>query len=177
MKTTIFNREIDAADRERWRQELALPLVDDRKSDWVTLFVFRVGAEWFGLDPMVLDLAEPMPKLHSLPHRGPVIAGVVNVRGTVSLCFSLEQVLSCLKGNVSPSPLMLVLSYQGWRVACKIEEAAGMVKFKKELLHPVPSTLAASRQRHIHGLFDWKSHGVGWIDAALLFQTFEEGAR
>lgn len=176
MNTAFFQREPETADRERWRSEIAAtPPSSDHKGR-LPLFVFRVGGERFGIEPAHVELAAPLPDIHSMPHRGISLAGVVNVRGTVTLCFSLADVLGCAPGPAAEQPMLLVLAHGSWRVACRVDHAEGMAEFAQPDLQATPSTLQAAT--HVKGIFEsGNGPGVGWLDIGSLFEAFDAAAR
>lgn len=176
MNAAFFQREPGAADRERWRSEVAaIPPSSDHEGRLV-LFVFRVGGERFGIEPARVELATLLPDIHSMPHRGASLAGVVNVRGTVTLCFSLADVLGCAPGPAEERPMLLVLAHGAWRVACRVDKAEGMSSFAQADLQAPPSTLQAAT--HVKGVFEsGNGPGVAWLDMGSLFEAFDAAAR
>ena len=178
MTTAFLDREPDPADRERWRSELALAATSTRHDGRVVLFVFRVGNERFGIEPEFLELAAPMPKLHAVPHRGPALAGVVNVRGSVTLCFSLPVILSPTPGLPPTRPMMLVWTCSGWRAACQVDAAEGVAELEHAHLHSVPTTLRPAGRAKVKGIFPTESGpDIAWLDARSLFEAFDGAAR
>jgi chemotaxis signal transduction protein len=177
MTTAFFQREPRTEDRERWRSEIAAPPSANEDSRLV-LFVFRVGGERFGIEPAHVEHTAPLPDIHSIPHRGISIAGVVNVRGTVTLCFSLANVLGCAAGPASNRPMLIVLTHGGWRVACRVDEAEGVSSFAPSALQAPPTTLEAAGRSRVKGIFESGSGpGVGWLDVDSLFSAFDAAAR
>lgn len=177
MTSDFLQREPDAADRERWRSMLAeIPAASGHEGR-IVLFVFRVGGERCGLEPAFIELVEPMPGVHSVPHRGAELAGVVNVRGTVTLCFSLAAILDPAPGPASERPMMVVLAHEGWRVACRADEALGVFEFERSALLPAPSTLQATGRAVVKAIFPSSCGDVCWLDAAALFGAFDAAAR
>ena len=178
MSIAFLQREPDAADRERWREALAVPPPASSKQERLVLFVFRVGTERYGIEPADIELAAPMPGFHSIPHRGSSLVGVVNVRGTVTLCFSLADVLGSLPCPAAERPMMLVLLNGGWRVACRVDEAFGVSEFDRSSLQPTPSSYQASGRTHLQGIMPAADgRDVGWLDASSLFEAFDVAAR
>jgi len=178
MKTAFFQREPSAADRERWRSEIAAPPPSANGASRLVLFVFRVGGERFGIEPAHVEHTAPLPGIHSMPHRGVSVAGVVNVRGTVTLCFSLADVLGCAACPVANRPMLLVLIHEGWRVACRVDDAEGVSSFSPSALQTTPTTLEAAGRSHVRGIFESGSgSGVGWLDVESLFNAFDAAAR
>ncbi len=178
MTTAFLQRQPDSSDRERWRAELATPPPSVHQNHRLVLFLFRVGNARYGIEPSCIELAAPLSTLHSMPHRSASLAGVVNVRGTVTLCFSLSHILSSSISPPSPRPMLLVLTHHGWRVACQVDEAVGVAEFERTSLLPVPATLDATSRAHVKGMFAIESgHDIGWLDAESLFKAFDAAAR
>jgi chemotaxis signal transduction protein len=178
MTTAFLQREPEAADRERWRAELAEAAPRTRHEGRVVLFVFRVGGERFGIEPTHLELTAPMPKLHGVPHRGPALAGMVNVRGAVTLCFSLPVILGSAPGAAATQPMMLVLTCGTWRVACQVDAAEGVAELEHASLQPVPATLHVAGRAKVKGIFPSNAGpDIAWLEAASLFEAFEGAAR
>jgi chemotaxis-related protein WspD len=177
MNKVFLQKELDWCDRQRWRQQLAAPLVDEQTGQLVKLFVFRAGGEWLGIEPSAVVLTEPMPPVHSVPQRGQALVGVVNVRGSVTLCFSIADALHCLSGPVSVRPMMVVLVYEGWKVACRVDDVAGIRSFDRDTLAEPPATLACAATRHVLGMFQADKVSVAWLDRQKLFHTLQEAAR
>ncbi|MCX6878492.1 MAG: chemotaxis protein CheW [Verrucomicrobia bacterium] len=177
--TPAFSQRLPASsDREKWRAEIAAIPPATHQLGRLVLFLFRVGGERFGIEPTHLDLTAPLPALHSMPHRSASLAGVVNVRGAVTLCFSLAKLLGCAPGPVSPRPMLLVLTLGAWRVACQVDVAEGVAEFERAALMPVPATMDAAGRAHVKGIFPCRTgQDIAWLDAESLFKAFDGVAR
>jgi chemotaxis signal transduction protein len=176
MTTDFLQREPDASDRERWRTEVATPPPAQHDDERIVLFVFRVGGERFGIEPSHMELAAPLSGIHSIPHRGKALAGVVNVRGTVTLCFSLADILGSAPGPAPERPMMLVLAHRGWRIACRVDAAEGVSGFARSVLQPPPSTLRSAGRSYVKGIFH-SENDIAWLDLPSLFEAFDAAAR
>jgi len=176
MTLDFLQREPTAADRENWRAELAAIPAATSHDGRVVLFVFRIGGERFGIEPTYIELATPLPTIHSMPHRGTALAGVVNVRGAVTLCFSLTEILGSAPGPGTAQPMLLVLTHGAWRVACRVDAAEGVAEFTTADLLPVPATLHATGRAHVTGTFA-ADPDIHWLSATSLFDAFDRAAR
>jgi len=176
MTASFFHREPEPGEREQWRKELAAPAAEDRAHYAIRRFVFRTGSEWFGLDPALLLFTGPLPPVHTVPFRPAGLAGVVNVRGRVTLCFLLEKILQCAPGPATARPMMLALEHAGWQVACRIEEAEGIQLFDPAAIAPPPATLPFN-SRHVTGICTNGKRNVALLDTDRLFTALEEAAR
>jgi chemotaxis-related protein WspD len=90
-------------------QLLDRPVTEERRREWtgyygqerqlttparISLVIFRLGGEWLALPTLAFQEVAERRRLHSLPHRrGGVVLGLVNVRGELLVCASLDRVL------------------------------------------------------------------------------------
>src|SRR5205823_3279707 len=82
-----------------------------------SVVIFRLGQEWLALPVGVLIEVTNPRRVHRVPHRGGVLAGLVNIRGELHLCVHLDQVLGITRTreeaarmNTEAAPSSLVLS-------------------------------------------------------------------
>lgn len=169
--------ELDPRDRERWQQELATRSTDHDGDDHERVFAFRCGNEWFAIDPTNVLQVDRMPVIHSIPDRPEALAGLINLRGVVTLCFSLKEILQCAPGPEAKTPLLLTLAQDGWQVGCQIDEAISIISFSSSATTPPPATLEAVASCHVTQLFSFNGHNVACLDADLLFNTFKKVAQ
>lgn len=168
------NRMLEPEDRERWLEELAVPRDEKRNRQSAKSFVFRCGDEWFGLDPVAVVSVAPMSPVHSIPNRPPGLAGVVNYRGAITLCFSLEKLLQCNTDSASGQGMLLALRHNDWLIACVVDEVAGMVAYDSSEMKPPPATLSGGAAGRVAGLFSSQGRSIACLDVVSLFNTFKE---
>jgi chemotaxis-related protein WspD len=158
-----------------WTQRLASPEDHARKKDHSAV-VFRLGSEWLALDTrFFVETTEPRV-LRRIPHaRSAVLRGLVNIRGRLELCVSLEAVLHTGARASTPGAIerMLVVEHErrGWVFAA--DEVHGVHHFSARDLAPVPATVQRSPGSHARALLAWKERTVGYIDAEKLFRTLD----
>jgi chemotaxis-related protein WspD len=65
--------------------------------------VFRIGSEWLALPPVHLqEIVEDRP-IHSVPHlRKKILLGLVNIRGELLICVTLDELLTIERGELLP---------------------------------------------------------------------------
>jgi chemotaxis-related protein WspD len=77
---------------DEWAERLAAP-VEEAAADLEGALVFRLADEWLALSVHALvEVTTPRP-VHRVPHRGGLLAGLVNIRGELSLCVHLAKLL------------------------------------------------------------------------------------
>ena len=143
----------------------------------VPALVFRVHKEWLALPADSIQEVAEHRAIHTLPHRRQgIVAGLVNVRGELLVCISLGRLLGMDKSERHPRPRrhfdrLLVVRWNSHRLVFPVEEVYGVYKFAARDLSEPPVTIGKSNLSYTRGVFDWKDHGVGFLDAELLFST------
>jgi chemotaxis-related protein WspD len=168
---------------EEWTRRLAAP-VETASCDLVGALIFRLAEEWLALSVQVLvEVTTPRP-VHRVPHRGGVLAGLVNIRGELHLCARLDQVLGVQAGDsvsVSRSGKttgrLLVVERDGERWVFAVDEVDQVQRFELRELVGVPATVGRAAARLSRGVFHWQGRAIGLLDDGRLFQTLRARAR
>ena len=146
--------------------------------DTATLFVFRLGGEWFGLPCGVIEEITDYRKAHSLPHRrSALVEGVVNIRGRLVVCVSLATLLG-VAGATSETrnlPRLVVLRREERRLALAVAHAHGVETYDPAAMIPPPATLELATRSFTTGMISLCGLTVACLDADLLFAELTEG--
>lgn len=178
---TLLEHALDPADLREATERIARRDAS-RHALTQTNFVFRLGQEWLALPNEVVDEVLVPRTIHSLPHRrGGVVRGLVNVRGQLTVCVRLEQLLqlnaAAVKagraGNQRLGPRLVLLISQGHRVAFEADEVHGANRFDPESSREVPATVAHATASFITGVLPWGERTVGQLDAELLLHAID----
>jgi chemotaxis-related protein WspD len=74
---------------------------DDR--DLISVLIFRLGREWLAFTTSTVDEVTLPRPVHKIPHRSsPTLLGLVNLRGSLSLCVSLHALLGVERVTALP---------------------------------------------------------------------------
>jgi len=142
-----------------------------------SVVIFRVGAEWLALPTSVfLAVSEPKP-IHSLPHRrNRVVLGLVNVRGELLVCVSLEETLGVENAATPPKDKqpqvherLLIVNGEGGRLVFPVDKVHGIHRYHLREVNGVPATVAKASATYTKGMLVWRDQGVGILDDQLLF--------
>lgn len=166
---------------DEWTARIAKPK-DAERHDFQTAVVFRVGSELLALPTAaVREVAEPR-QIHSLPHRrGGAVIGVVNIRGELLVCAALAIVLNVdMDGAATPADggsrqRMLVLQREDVRVACPVDDVAGVHRYRSADLRDVPATIARAALKYSSRLLTVGDRTAGLLDAQLVFAALRRG--
>lgn len=143
----------------------------------LAVLVFRVGGEWLGLDTAdVVEIAEART-VHRIPHRpGPVLSGVVNIRGQLFLAVSLHGLLrmdATTAGEGGRDRLVVIQRDQeSW--VFRADEVHGVQRFAPGELSPVPVTVAHGAATLSRGLLPLGERLIGYLDGDTLFSTLRK---
>lgn len=142
-----------------------------------SVVIFRIADEWLALPTANFQEVVEQRRIHSLPHRrnSPVL-GVVNVRGELLVCVSLERLLGIpgasprAASDILPGRLA-VAEWQGRLMTFPVSEIHGIHRFNREELAAPPATVSRASPTFTRGLFSWENRLVGCLDEDLLFST------
>jgi chemotaxis-related protein WspD len=145
--------------------------------------IFRLGLEWLGLSTSMFQEVAEWSRVHKLPHHaGGVLSGLVNVRGELLVCVSLDVLLGLEKSLESnrtneqtTKERLLVCNREGSRLAFFVSEVYGVHYFHPRDLKDVPATLAKAAATYTVGVLHWENKTVGCLDDELLFYALNKG--
>lgn len=150
--------------------------------DPVSVIVFRLGDEWFGLPTSILMEIVSVRPVHSVPHRqNGVLLGLTNIRGELLPCFSLQQVLGLaftepvVTGRTAKDHAaagrLLVMQREGSRAVCPVSAVHGIVHFLPHDMAAPPTTVAKAAVAYTRSALHWQDKLVGLLNDELLFTT------
>lgn len=177
---SLLNREIagDPADDGDCQHHYALAATTASRDARSALLV-RLGAEWFALPMLALDQVIESRGIHSLPHhRNPALLGLVNVRGELLICISLDRLLA-VGAAATPGDgdardqRMLVMRSGGGRVVFPVDEVEHHCRFHDEDVRPLPATARVSASSFATGLIEAEGRLAAIIDEDRLGQAVE----
>jgi len=170
----LLNRSLPSEYRRKWAEHFASPKKITRH-DNASVVIFRISNEWFSLPTHVFQEIAEHRTIHSLPHRRLGIAlGLVNVRGELLICVSLERLLGMERQHKRKHKSKLnyerlvVAACDGQRYVFPVDEVQGLHRLAKEDLKEPPAIVTQSAG-HTRGLFSWKHHTVGLLDTESVF--------
>jgi chemotaxis-related protein WspD len=176
----LLDRPLSSADlAERTARFAAPKLVVEGATQ--SLLIFRIGHELLALPSAVVKEIADVRPIHSLPHRrtGGVL-GVVNIRGELVVCVSLDRLLGIERTGAAPAKSarstpsrLLVLRREGISVVCPADEVHGLHRVATGQLQELPASVGRSTSRHSSNVVAWQGRSVGLLDDQLVFQSLK----
>jgi chemotaxis-related protein WspD len=136
--------------------------------------VFRVGPEWLALPAEWIGEVVPLRAIHSLPHRkGRALDGLVNVRGELLPCFSLERALgiepvAASGAGASAGRRLIVAGKGAHRLVFRADEVFGVMRYDEARRLAAPGR--TDRVKHV---LEWNGRSLGLLDAESLWASLE----
>lgn len=162
---------------DEWTARLASP-EEDAGGDELGVLVFRIADEWLALSVGVLVEVTLPRKPHRVPHRGGLLAGLVNIRGELHLCTHLDVLLGITRTDPVPENVRLVVvrrESEGWAFAADAVDQVHRVRVRD--VAASPPTLSRAAARVTRGVFVRDGRAVGLLDEARVFQALAERVR
>jgi chemotaxis-related protein WspD len=174
---SLLEREPPADYLREWTQALSEAKDEDQAEDTLSVLIFRLGREWLALPTHVCQEVAEMRPIHILPHRsGPVLLGLVNIRGQIRLCVSLRGLLGLEPGDDSGRTMnhknlrcLVVIDRDSDHWVLLVDELHGIQRFHLSAIRDAPVTVAKAAPRLTKGVIDWRDTGIGYLDDGLLF--------
>lgn len=172
---TVMQRALPAGYQEEWSAHYAQAPQAAPQLDRSAL-VFRIGVEWLALPTQVVRFVGENTAIRRLPHRsGPVLLGLVNLRGQIYPCMSLAQLLqiqahgkAAAGQDARARPCMLAVTLAGHALALPVVDVLGVQQYAHDALL-VPSTaLNEAAPRFIEGVLSLGERRIGCLDADVL---------
>lgn len=167
---------------EEWTDRLA-PAIELPSSDLLSVVILRLGDEWLALPVSILVEITPVRPLHRVPHRGGLLAGIVNIRGELHLCVRLGDLLGLgpssghtEQAGADPSRrssngrfVVVRQGSEGW--VFPVDQVDQVRRFPLNELRPTPATVSRALGRMTRGVFAWEDRQIGLIDESRLFDS------
>lgn len=174
---SLLEREPPAEYLHEWTQALAEEKDEGTAADTLSVLIFRLGRAWLALPTHICQEMAEMRPIHTLPHRsGPVLLGLVNIRGVIRLCVSLSELLGLeptddigQASNHNAQACLVVIARQSDHWVMLVDELYGIQRFPLSAVRDAPVTVAKTTPRLTKGVIDWQNKGVGYLDDELLF--------
>lgn len=167
---------------DEWTDRLSAP-PDDEASDLEGVLVFRLADEWLALTVHVLvEVATPRP-IRRVPHRPPVLAGLVNIRGELYLCAHLGRILGITQAvgdcptSVSASARLLVVRREGERWVLPVDEVDQVRRVPRGSVARPPATVTRAAAHLTRGVFHLDRRAVGLLDEDRVFEVLRAKLR
>lgn len=161
-----------------WADQLAEPEAE-AATDLLSAIVFRLGDEWLALPVSVLAEVTHERKPHRIPHRGGLLAGLVNIRGELHLCVRLDLLLGVEPAAevIASRPRLIALRRESEIWVFPAEEVDQVRRIPVSELLPAPPTLSRSSSRLTRGVFTRDGRAIGLLDEDRLFTILRERVR
>ena len=146
-----------------------------------SVVVFRLGVEWFCLPTLYCQSIENRNSIHSIPrYSNQLLLGIVNIRGTLQLCFSLDALLQVTPDNTNPLGYvgvykrLLVLGYNQHFYTFPVDEVGGVDRIDDSNIEHPPATLNQHQVGFVKGVVRLDDRRIAVLNAVQLFESLEE---
>ncbi len=162
---------------DEWTARLAAP-EEEAARDVLSVLAFRLADEWLALPVGVLVEVTRPRAAHRVPHRGGLLAGVINIRGELHLCARLDLLLGVTPTEApAANPRLLVARAEKESWVFPVDEVDRVRRVPVAEVTATPPTLARAVARLTRGVLSRDGRSVGLLDEARVFQALRERVR
>lgn len=163
--------------RDEWTTRLA-NAEHDEATGVVGVLVFRLADEWLALPVGVLIEVTHPRRPHRVPHRGGLLAGLVNIRGELHLCVRLDLLLGVSSTDETATrPRLVAVRREADRWVFAADEVDQVHRLPATDLTPTPPTLTRAAARLTRGVFTRNGRSIGLLDEGRVFNALRERVR
>jgi len=147
----INGEDLTGLFRERARMLSEVP-PQEEAGERIAALSFDLGEELYAIElKHLIEMRQATP-LRRLPGVLPHLAGVINLRGELLPVVDLRPILGLAKTEIgSIVPAVLVLSFQGGKLAAAVDRARDILSFPAKELKPPPVSLDPEHGAFIRG--------------------------
>jgi chemotaxis-related protein WspD len=137
---------------------------------------FRIGSEWLAFPTAFFQEITERRPIHFFPHSSKLVLGIVNVRGELLLCISLGHALGFTQLPPhsrlrSEYERLLVLTWNGDRIAFPVDEVHGPQRFYPEHIKAPPPGIARPSSGFSESVLQWQQRTLVLLDLDLVFSA------
>jgi chemotaxis-related protein WspD len=142
-----------------------------------SVVVFRIGEEWLALSTYICKQVADKRHVHSIPHRrDKFLLGMVNLRGQLTLCIALNQLLEIHAEDIDGKTTQelsdkrfLAIQKENETWVFPVSEIFGVIHTDLAKVQNVPVTVSKSTANYLKGVIPWNQKNVGLLDEELIF--------
>ncbi|HBB34361.1 MAG TPA: chemotaxis protein CheW [Cyanobacteria bacterium UBA8803] len=150
----------------------------------LSVVIFRIADEWLALPAQFFKEVTQPSVIHTLPHlSNQVFLGVVNIRGAILLCASLQALLDLettaeRERDRTINPVvyqrMVVLERQGNSWVFPVDEIHGVHRIHPDELREPPAVISKATATYTKWIVSWRNKTVNYLDDELLFYALDK---
>jgi chemotaxis-related protein WspD len=146
-----------------------------RSEEALSVMIFRIDKEWLSLPVSTLQEVTTPCTIQPVPHwSNELFLGVVNIRGQILLCASLQHLLKLNPSKGSNGKARMIVAGQAeeqW--VFPVDEVHGVFRFHQSELKDAPIVITKATETYTQGIVHWQTQKVNCLDSELLFYTLK----
>lgn len=176
----LLDRPARSEYQQMWKELLKREKLAKQEQEEHSILLFSLADHWLGIDTMFLNEVIESRPIHRVPHcRKDLLKGVVNLKGQLKLCISLEYLLGISTEQKELLQQKQTLTYhrmlaisrakQLW-IFC-VDSVWGVVNYSTNRLIDPPVNISKSTACYLKGILPWRDKDVALLDEELLFES------
>ena len=137
------------------------------------LLSFRVGAQEFCVDIMIVREIRGWAQETPLPHAPAYVRGVVNLRGAVLPIVDLSERLGLGPASPSAQHVIIVAQIGANTVGLLVSAVSDILTVSDQMIQPTPAVASGLASSYVQGLLTVESRMVSLLCAERLVPTLE----
>lgn len=140
------------------------------------LLSFRVGAQEFCVDIMIVREIRGWVQETPLPHSPGYVRGVVNLRGAVLPIIDLSERLGLGAADPSAQHVIIVARIGSHTVGLLVSAVSDILSISDQMIQPTPPVASGAATSYVQGLLTVEDRMVSLLWAEKLMPALEQQA-
>ncbi len=138
------------------------------------LVIFKLGAEYFGIDIASVEGINKMLEITKIPQAPAYMEGITNLRGSVLPVIDLQKRFGMALGERDGDTRIVVAGLDGMKVGMIVSEVSEVLTIEESVIEPTPPMISNVNSEFITGVAKIDSRLVILLDLAKVLSVEEK---
>ncbi len=148
----------------------------EAREDTLTLVVFRLASEWYGIKIADVNEVLNVEKIAFLPSSPEYIAGIFNLRGNILSVTDLRKVFGLPHEELTARSRLVVISSGALETGLLVDEVVEPLEVPLSRIDPALVTIAPDRAECLSGTTHIDKKFIGILKIEMILRAIERNA-
>ena len=128
------------------------------------MIIFRVGAEEFAVDILLVKEVVMMRDITPVPETDPFVEGVMNLRGTLIPVLDLRKRLQANRVANGIDQRILIVLHKGRLIGLIVDGASEVARITRDMVEPPPDIIRELDAEYVSGIINLEERFITLLD-------------
>lgn len=164
------DEEADQIFSER-AKNLSKALEIKEKDEMISLVIFTLNNEYFGIDPILVKEFHEIPEIVPLPTKVKSIVGFSNLRGHATPIIDIKHLLSMHKNVKASDEKIIEICVEQFFYGILVDSVEGLIQVRSIDQNPIPLGVKSGTDLYLKGTFKHEEKLIVLMDLIKMFKN------